>query len=495
MGTIPVLNIKDSPYNAAGNGSTDDSTAINDAIQDLPTYGGIVYLPSGQYRCNSPIQIIDNAGNGNRFGVHLMGANSGASGAANNTVIEWGGSSTTTPFLQIYSRDNIVSGMVIRAVSGKTLPALVDIDQESGHDNACTNNSLRDVRITGGGATVTDCVRIAATSVGNCEYNTFYDTYIADATNACVNLVDQFGQSKFNRFVRSCFNTAAYGIYQSKGCFTCDMCAFGALTSAAIRLSSVTDMISIRDTDAESCARFLYTPGGSSSYWPVIIDGGRFALNALHEDGEFIKFPFGGPLTIRGCLFDNGATYSSTFKIHAHAADPGTVLISEGNAFPTTTPYYRDPSHRLRLISIGNMGLTDGHAMAHVPDEIMQYVVSSNTVGFFVNPQKRATITYGASMTPVLTDGNEQDITATNTAAFTINAPSQVTTPDGQWLAVTIRNSSGGTLGNVTWNAVFKTSWNNAADKPANGSSRTVIFRWNGTNWVEISKTPSDVPN
>jgi hypothetical protein len=81
------------------------------------------------------------------------------------------------------------------------------------------------------------------------------------------------------------------------------------------------------------------------------------------------------------------------------------------------------------------------------------------------------------------------DITANNGTAFTINAPTNPVT--GQVIYITIRNTSGGALGVITWNAVFKMV---ALTNPANGNSRTVFFKYNGTNWVQM-RTDTDVPN
>lgn len=103
--------------------------------------------------------------------------------------------------------------------------------------------------------------------------------------------------------------------------------------------------------------------------------------------------------------------------------------------------------------------------------------------------EQRQTPTYSASITFDATTGNSFVITATNGTAFTINAP---TSPgSGQLIDVTIRNTSGGALGVITWNAVFKMA---AFTNPATGFSRTVRFRYDGTNWVE-ERADVDIPN
>lgn len=99
-------------------------------------------------------------------------------------------------------------------------------------------------------------------------------------------------------------------------------------------------------------------------------------------------------------------------------------------------------------------------------------------------------ITYSASMTPNAATGNYQTISATNGSAFTINAPANAAT--GQPLTITLRNTSGGALGTATWDVVFKmAAWTN----PADTFSRSITFLYNGTNWIELSRTTADVPN
>jgi hypothetical protein len=104
--------------------------------------------------------------------------------------------------------------------------------------------------------------------------------------------------------------------------------------------------------------------------------------------------------------------------------------------------------------------------------------------------QASVAVTYSASMTPDAQLGGQHTITVTNGTAFTINAPSNPAT--GQWIAIIIRNTSGGAAGVATWNAVFKMA---AWVQPATGFSRAIEFMYDGTNWIEVGRTTTDVPN
>lgn len=101
-----------------------------------------------------------------------------------------------------------------------------------------------------------------------------------------------------------------------------------------------------------------------------------------------------------------------------------------------------------------------------------------------------ADVTYSTSITPDASLGHVFNITVTDGVAFAINAP---TTPvKGQRITIRIKNTSGGAVGTITWNAVFKMpTWTS----PATGFSRAATFDYDGTNWVEASRNAADVAN
>ena len=106
--------------------------------------------------------------------------------------------------------------------------------------------------------------------------------------------------------------------------------------------------------------------------------------------------------------------------------------------------------------------------------------------------QKLQTPTYGTSVTigSAINTGNIFQITATDGVGFTITNPSNADA--GQIATFMIRNASGGVLGAVTWDTLYKlATWTS----PANGFSRSISFVSDGTNWVEVGRTTADVPN
>jgi hypothetical protein len=82
-----IIDIKSAPYNAAGNGTTDDTTAIQSAINAAisANNGSIVYLPVGNYKITQTLQA-----SGNNFTIQGCGYRSSIltwSGASNGTML------------------------------------------------------------------------------------------------------------------------------------------------------------------------------------------------------------------------------------------------------------------------------------------------------------------------------------------------------------------------------------------------------------------------
>lgn len=71
VGITDWINVKASPYSAYGDGSHDDTTAINAAISAAALAGGVVYFPQGTYKISAALNLASY--------VALMGAGSGVS--------------------------------------------------------------------------------------------------------------------------------------------------------------------------------------------------------------------------------------------------------------------------------------------------------------------------------------------------------------------------------------------------------------------------------
>ena len=100
------------------------------------------------------------------------------------------------------------------------------------------------------------------------------------------------------------------------------------------------------------------------------------------------------------------------------------------------------------------------------------------------------TLTYGATVDTDAANSTWHILTVTNGTAFTIAEPTNA--QSGMTLCYTIKNTSGGATGTITWNAVFKKG---TFTSPATGYNRSILFMFDGTNWIELFKSAADVPN
>lgn len=72
-----VINVKDAPYNAKGDGVTDDTAAIEQAFNDYPNKNKIIYLPNGTYLVSEQLQWPAGSGGQAHKRTILQGQNTG----------------------------------------------------------------------------------------------------------------------------------------------------------------------------------------------------------------------------------------------------------------------------------------------------------------------------------------------------------------------------------------------------------------------------------
>lgn len=99
------------------------------------------------------------------------------------------------------------------------------------------------------------------------------------------------------------------------------------------------------------------------------------------------------------------------------------------------------------------------------------------------------TLTYSATIATDASAGRHFKIVATNGTAFTISNPTQ--SGEGMEIIYDIKNSSGGAMGAITWGANFLLA--GAFTNPANTKRRTIMFYYDGTNWVEVCRAAADI--
>jgi Pectate lyase superfamily protein len=113
------FNVKDPDFGAVGDGTADDTVAINAALAAVPATGGVVYLPAGRYKVTSPLLIQQEA-------TMVVGAGAGQKAAATQDArgtrieIAAGFSGTEVIRVQRAANDRPLYGVTLRdfAVDG-----------------------------------------------------------------------------------------------------------------------------------------------------------------------------------------------------------------------------------------------------------------------------------------------------------------------------------------------------------------------------------------
>ena len=103
---------------------------------------------------------------------------------------------------------------------------------------------------------------------------------------------------------------------------------------------------------------------------------------------------------------------------------------------------------------------------------------------------RRQVVAFAPVITINATGGEQYDIDATSAVNFRINIP--LNPVNDKVICMTLRNSTDGALGHATWDGVFRmSSWTN----PSSGHNRSIMFRYEGSYWLQIAQTGVDIPN
>lgn len=177
--------------------------------------------------------------------------------------------------------------------------------------------------------------------------------------------------------------------------------------------------------------------------------------------------------------------YTSFIQFDSTSATGNVIERFEAHN-PTTTP----PAYLLKCIN-GASGNIVRRGMLRTAGTALlsENVAGANTVTLLPRMEASQLVPYSSSMTFDALGGWYKKIAATNTTAFTVNAPFNPLL--GQELMIDFFNSSGGTMGTPTLTGFTLTG--GAFTKPANTKHRWVRFYYDGTSWIETSRAGADI--
>ncbi len=398
------VSVKDKPYLATGDGSTDDSAAIQAAIDAVSVTHGTLIVPCGDYAYSAELVISSR--------ITMQGGGSGDAATGSHAC-------TTL------TKTADVAG--IHITDGANFTTLKDFYLTSTASAGTSDGILiGDITSTNGAGEVRIENVVVAHQKGNGINVRNGNSGVLDHVTTNANGINGVLISSQNT---TSDNTNAWRIYSHSG------------------LSNTQDGLSLGI--AATTHAYGFDEEGNGRYG---VYSNRSAMTILgHAESN---------------TTDDFFSTASSFGSHVELTTPG------GNAKMVCGS---------ALMYCVNLQSADApHA---TPDGRF------GTTGGFTTPVVDPT--YGSTVTINNNLGNSFYVTATDGSAFTISAPSGATN-FSQRITVTIKNSSGGDLGAITWSSYVM---NGVWTSPADGCSRSIDFQLDAATvaWTEISRTTTDV--
>lgn len=466
-------------FGATGDGVTDDSTAINDAVDSIASTGGTIFFPAGIYSIGTRISLRSN--------VSLLGVGATAS--------------------------------VLKARSGLTTGVLVGTS-----GSAISNVTISDLGVDGSYSTIggaltgiqaTNCSRVTVTrcrvinaggqgiafkglNSGSSRDCAVIDCYLKDIGQA--DPANGFGillQSTHYSKVQNNW------VYDAHGMSIGGNAAQDTGSPVAPSLNAQVEGNYLEKSNAVAAYEHIGFTDGCEG-WVV---RGNHSINSKDNgisassdrsivQGNWIDSPrYHGILLLGGrhsIVSDNwvrnpGQAASNTYS---------GIRISDGNNSMVMNNRFYDDQGASNTMKSGVTELGNSTNMTYMGNRITgavtsEYALVSASTTQFVAPTRRTNLTVSTAST-VATDATTsamRSLNVTTTSAFTIGAPTNPFT--AATITYQITNASGAAMGTITWNAAFKLA--GTFTNPASTKVRTITFQFDGTNWIELHRAAADI--
>jgi hypothetical protein len=326
-------------YGAKGDGATDDTAAIQAALNAAATSrsgyssmsSGRVLIPTGVYRITSPLTLIG------RPGLTIEGEGRWTS------ILYWDGANGTGVLKFVNMQKLRLSNFGIELNGTKTASIVIESKRDTTQPGfAITANTIDCVGINAlsGAGKFVKGIALTGEDGNNSEWQ-FRDVTIygnATATEACYS--SENSQTRANEFWGCSFATAKVGVALNLGTGGQggDFCWFGgsmsAMTVTNVRLGAPQQRILIQGMTSEGSARFLSqwipgvdTPVGYLGNNPIHIRDCLWSADSKAADGYFITYACDGGLVVDGNTFGIANT-GALPKIAHFSGGVGNISIT-----------------------------------------------------------------------------------------------------------------------------------------------------------------------
>ena len=473
-------------FGATGNGTTDDTAAIQAAITAIennmvlntvtsPALGPqVLYFPDGYYKISAPLVITQ--------AITLMGSKSAeyATGArlfqsVSGDLLRFnpagGGISFSVERLTLISTVAGTGNLI------NVLPGTPGYNSWRVKDCCFVNPQQMSIRATGDDIQITDCTFDVSGFSGNSIQlgsNTAGDV----ASNVRIT-----GCNFFSTIVKCILHYNAYNVVVannqvSQTISSKTVAFYDAFDSTPTLVKS----IAITGNNLVGVSRLLAVNTGSDI---------SFVGNVCNDCGNGVSEIYNAIL-LSGNI--NGININANLISGAYGANNivSSTVTTLTNANITQNIIRATTSGA--AIALGAGTVTNTLAWPNVISNATTILSATNTssVGYILT-NNQVVSTTGGTIAPNLALGSSLLLSVTGTSAITISAP--LNALDGLTYSVLVVNSSGSAMGTITWATGIGGFKLNAFTNPATGFCQNITFKYsvNLSSWIEISRTSTQI--
>lgn len=313
-------------HGAVGDGTTDDTAAIQEAFDAQLESGGMIYIPPGTYRITSQIYVPLLRG-GVVYGAGMW-----------KSIIQPDGMAGVNVFKLSNCDKMMFRDFQIRGDIADPPRSLIQFYRDTSGailDRASSNNIFENVRF--GGDTEGDHV-YGVTTEGtdqNNDQHMFLQCQFDNASTA--GFYQPNGQVKHCKFIGCVFTGGEYGVLgRCSGSWI--TCQFANHSEGAFGGTNVTEGHLVMNCGIESTARFFHWTGGATDNPdPRTFINNRFSGNEQHADLRMFHFRCSGPYVIEGNILGQngndagGHIYINTGGAHASLKVTNNIFDAIGS--------------------------------------------------------------------------------------------------------------------------------------------------------------------